>query len=355
MARASQLPSGQWRVRVTDPESGKRISITAATEREANYQALEFELGKDRKARIGKTVGEAVDDYITIKDGVLSPTTIQGYRAIRKNNLKNLMDYPVKNLTQKIVQEEFNREAKTPSKRTGKLPSPKSLANMHGLLSAALQMECPDFQLHTTLPARQKRILELPDAEQVINAVIGSDVELPVLLAAWLSLSMSEIRGLQAKSIRNGFLYVEESLVDINGSPTLKQSTKAYERTRKHKLPTYIMQLIESTDAWKDGSGFLITMSHDAIVGHFRKLLAEHGVQDMTFHQLRHLNASVMLALGVPDLYAMERGGWSTNTTLKGVYQHTFSKERQLVDQRIDAYFYGILPSVDTSMDTNDS
>ena len=55
------------------------------------------------------------------------------------------------------------------------------------------------------------------------------------------------------------------------------------------------------------------------------------------------MNASVMLALGIPDKYAMERGGWSTNSTLKNVYQHTFSEERKRVDEKIDNYFNGIL------------
>ena len=62
----------------------------------------------------------------------------------------------------------------------------------------------------------------------------------------------------------------------------------------------------------------------------------------MRFHDLRHLNASVMLQLGIPDKYAMERGGWSTNQTLKNVYQHTFSAERQIVDDKIDQFFENI-------------
>ena len=70
----------------------------------------------------------------------------------------------------------------------------------------------------------------------------------------------------------------------------------------------------------------------------------------MSFHDLRHMNASVMLALNVPDKYAMERGGWSTNHVMKSVYQHTFSAERKAVDDRIDDYFTGIY---DTIYDTN--
>jgi integrase len=59
----------------------------------------------------------------------------------------------------------------------------------------------------------------------------------------------------------------------------------------------------------------------------------------MTFHQLRHMNASVMAALGIPNLYAQERGGWSTDHTLKRVYQHTFSEERMKVDRIVDTFF----------------
>lgn len=55
------------------------------------------------------------------------------------------------------------------------------------------------------------------------------------------------------------------------------------------------------------------------------------------------MNASIMLMLGVPDKYAMERGGWATNTTLKAVYQHTFSDERKSVDDKINGFFEDLL------------
>lgn len=58
-----------------------------------------------------------------------------------------------------------------------------------------------------------------------------------------------------------------------------------------------------------------------------------------------------MLALGIPDKYAMERGGWSTNSTLKAVYQHTFSDERKKVDDKIDDFFNAILEEEDNPQD----
>ena len=62
---------------------------------------------------------------------------------------------------------------------------------------------------------------------------------------------------------------------------------------------------------------------------------------------LGHINASIMLMIGIPDKYVMERGGWATNNILKSVYQQTFSDERVKVDQKIDNYFNGIVQTVE--------
>ena len=70
------------------------------------------------------------------------------------------------------------------------------------------------------------------------------------------------------------------------------------------------------------------TSSCLSIIRKHLKKLADANGYTLTFHDLRHLNASVMLMLGIPDKYAMERGGWATNTTLKNVYQHTFDEKR---------------------------
>lgn len=61
------------------------------------------------------------------------------------------------------------------------------------------------------------------------------------------------------------------------------------------------------------------------------------------------MNASIMLMLGVPDKYAMERGGWSTDCILKSVYQQTFSSERKKIDKMIDGYFNGIILDSDNA------
>ena len=48
----------------------------------------------------------------------------------------------------------------------------------------------------------------------------------------------------------------------------------------------------------------------------------------------------------IPDKYAMERGGWSSDHVMKSVYQHTFTKEREAVDDKIDDFFNSIIETL---------
>ena len=64
-----------------------------------------------------------------------------------------------------------------------------------------------------------------------------------------------------------------------------------------------------------------------------------NGLPHMTFHDLRHINASVMALLQIPDKYAQERGGWKTDYTMKKVYTHTFSQGRLEADNKVNDYF----------------
>jgi len=80
-------------------------------------------------------------------------------------------------------------------------------------------------------------------------------------------------------------------------------------------------------------------MSGSAIYNRWIRLLDEHELPHITFHDLRHVNASVMALLRIPDKYAQERGGWKLDKVMKKVYQQTFSEERENVDKKIDDYF----------------
>lgn len=340
MAKAKQLPSGSWRCRVYDNELKKQVSFTSnlpgkAGKNEAELMAREYLTGKKQKKEQGRTIGECIDEYISLKENILSPTTISGYRKYRRTSLAGLCDILVKDITQQEIQAYFNKQALT--------LSPKSIHNAHGLLSAVLGVYAPDLRLKTTLPKIPKKIKHIPEVEEVWRAVYGTEIELPCLLAMWCSLRMSEIRGLKKSDIKNGIVTVERTIVNADNEHIEKGSTKTIESTRQIELPEYIISLINALPKEQE---YITLIKDHALYMRFTRRLAKCGVKHMSFHDLRHLNASIMLMLGIPDKYAMERGGWSTNSTLKNVYQHTFSSERKAADKKINDYFNGVLVTI---------
>ena len=337
MAKAKQQPSGSWRIRVYDNELKKQVSFTSslsgkAGKAEAELMAREYQLGKRQRQERGRTVGECIDEYIELKENILSPSTISGYRKEQRNSLSELCDVALKELTPMMIQAHVNKLALT--------KSPKTIRNAHGLLVSVLNVYAPELRINTTLPKQQKKIKQLPPVEDVMKAVIGTDIELPCLLAMWCSLRMSEIRGAKKSDIIDGVLTVRDTIVTVDGQHIEKHSTKTIESTRQIRLPQRIQRLISVLPAEQE---YICTLSGQALYKRFTRLLERKGIAAMTFHDLRHMNASVMLALGVPDKYAMERGGWATNNIMKSVYQHTFSAERKAVDDKIDDYFSSVL------------
>lgn len=343
MAKAKKMKSGNWKCFVyshTDPD-GKRHykSFTAPTKKEAQYMASEFAMKKNRmKDSRNWTLGEAIDQYIELKRSVLSPSSIYRYEKVRKSAFQSIMDIPLakitSNILQKAVNEEMNRK---PLNRSGTV-SPKTVQIEYGLISSTLKRYCPDQNYSVDLPKKSRRIRTLPLPEEICKAVYETDIELPVLLAMWLSFTMSEIRGLtKSKSIDGDYITIREVLVHVGGEDIRKDLAKEVTRNRRHRMPEYIKELIEKVDG-----DIIVPGSEKALSYRFRKCMKRNGIEGITFHDLRHINASLMAMLRVPDKYAQERGGWKTDHIMKSVYTETFSEERTRVDDLIDNYFMDV-------------
>ena len=356
MAKAKKLPSGAWRVQVyslTETVNGKekRIykSFTSELKESAELMAAQFLLDKKTNReplhKDNISLRKAIDNYIAANTGILSPTTINGYDKIKRYAFQDILDRKIYDLTGNDLQIAVAHEAQRKAVRTGKTISPKTVKNEYGLISTVLKYYDIHFNIH--LPKIPTKFIELPPADVVLGAIKDTWIELPALLACWLSLSMSEIRGIKCSSIRNGVLYIENVRVDVNTESIDKETGKAEARIRMHELPQYKINLIEQEESYKEYikngvDGYLIPLSRDQIYDRFTRIMRHNGY-DMSFHQLRHLNASIMLLLNIPEKYAMERGGWKTPHTMKRVYQHTFSDERKSVDNVINRFFDEII------------
>jgi integrase len=210
---AKKLPSGNWNVSVMI--AGERISITAPTKKEAENQAAAIKSGaKAARKKTGLTVGEAIDQYVESKDAVLSPATIAGYKRIRANALQDIMDIDLDRLTPQIVQRSINMMARN--------KSPKTVRNAHGLLSATLAVYRPDIALRTTLPQKVRYEISIPsddDIGAIMKACKGTENELPIMLALWLGLRMSEILGLKWEDVDGDVLHIRRLWLETKRRP----------------------------------------------------------------------------------------------------------------------------------------
>lgn len=325
-------PSGKWRCQVM--YKGKRYSVEEDDPEIAHTKALAIKNGiieEEKKEKTnGMTVGEAIDRYIESKDCVLSPCTILNYKRYRKNHFQDLKNVRLSELTQEQVQRSINKLSKT--------KSPKTVRNIHGLLSAAVAAYKPDMILRTTLPQKKRYDVHIPSSEEIskiLECSKGTYMELPILLALWLGLRQSEIKGITWDCIEGNILHIKQAIVPGEEGPTLK-GVKTFSGDRKIRMPDYIVHLFEKRP--HDGD-FVFTYRWNEIYMGFTRLCEKNNIPHFRFHDLRHANASVMLSLGIPDKYAMERMGHATNNMLKTVYQHTMDDKKSQIDDAIDDYF----------------
>lgn len=85
--------------------------------------------------------------------------------------------------------------------------------------------------------------------------------------------------------------------------------------------------------------GDVLSISRKALYHRWIRLQNANIMDHITFHDLRHLNESIMALLRVPDKYAQARGGWYSDQVMKKVYMRTFSEESERVDDMMDGYF----------------
>lgn len=362
--RKGELPSGNIRRQVfvgwkpkTDKdgkpildEKGNQVmkrayeSITASTVAEANLLAAQLKADTNRKAIVDMTLKEAIDKYIDLLRVTRSPKTIEGYEVIRDNAFQSIMDKNLKKLDNETLQTainiECNRISTATSNKKKKNPiSPKTVRNEWGLISSVLNKYAPTLNISVTLPGYKPKVNELSKPEDIFKIVKGTEIELPVLLAMWLSFSMSEIKGLtKSSSIKGDYLYIDKVTVTTKSGEITKDIGKNSTRNRMHRIPPYIKELIDKVETDE-----LVTLTAATIKGRFTRLLKKNGLPHMSFHDLRHVNASVMSFLNIPDKYAMERGGWSTDKVMKGTYMQVYNSERIKVDDNIDNYFESTL------------
>lgn len=332
--KATKLPSGNWRCRAYDNKTKKCKSFTAATKKEAEYLASEWLNGKNQKRSLSReTVAQCVRNYIESKENILSPSSIRGYLIILNNSINEIENININDLTERDLQSWVNSNASR--------YKPKSVKSQYGLVTAALRQAkiMLDFNsvLLPRIPKSEKKIPNEKEIALILEMVEGTSVELPVTIAVTLGLRQSEIAALKWSDYDGQVLDIHAAVVpDKHSKFVYKNTTKSQASTRKIEVDGILKERLDRAEHTGE---FISPMLPSSVLRKFNQLCDKNGLPRYTMHEQRHGNASMMLAMGVPDKYAMKRLGQSSPSMVKEIYQHLYEDKEKEVAKTMSATY----------------
>lgn len=331
MAKATKLPSGNWRVLAY--ANGHRKSFTAPTKKEAEYQASQWLMEETDYEDM--TVQKAIERFIDNRENITSPSTIRGYKAILKNDYS---DWILKTKVSKVTSEDIQKEVNDFAKNH----SPKTVRNVYGLLRSSILAVNPNKGINVRLPQKKTIERRIPTADEIKQVLNNADSELriAIMLASMGTMRIGEICALEYKDIDGNIIHVHRAMVYTDKSNYIIRDIP--KNTQSDRYITYPTEVIKEIGT---GDGRIISSNTRALSSRYRRLIQRMGIDmSLKFHDLRHYAASAMHAMGIPDQYIMAVGGWSSDSILKSVYRNTLDDERKKFEEmrnsKMKDYFF---------------
>ena len=309
---------------------GKTYSVTVdskPSEREA-YDLILKKIGND--VGIKGTFKYYANEYINLKENVISPSTTRGYI----NTVKLIPDWftslDLGEIKASDVQRVINELA------IGR--SPKTIRNYHGFIASVFSMYCPGFTLNTRLPQKEKHDDYIPttdDVKRILESADGTEYHVFLKLAC-MGLRRGEICALTLSDLDdNNVLHVNKALVLDKNRKWIVKSTKTTASTRNVPIPEQLAAEIREQK-------YIFKQSPNSVIKWLNKTQDILDIPRFPLHKLRHYFASTLMEKGATSKDIMALGGWVTDNVMKTVYQHSMKKEdakRKLLTDLSDDIF----------------
>jgi integrase len=256
--------------------------------------------------------------------------------------------------------------------------SDKTIRHHHGIISTILSAAMDD-ELILSNPAKRVKLGKMAkykpayyDDEKTKSMLIALENE-PLRCRAMIYLTIDtgmrtgEITGLKWADINldKGVVTVDRQRQYVHGFGIITRPPKTEEGYRTITLSETVTALLKQYkrkqledrlklgDAWKQKDDFVFTHEDGASVHPhfpyiwFTRFLERHSLPKITFHQLRHTNASLLIFAGVDLVTLSGRLGHADKNITLGVYSHIIKSAEAQAANRMDM-FYSNLTEKDT-------
>ena len=239
---------------------------------------------------------------------------------------------------------------------------PNTVIHYHAIIHSALKYAVKTDMLVQNVADKVDRpkknsfqpvFLSAEEMQKMFEALRGTKLELPVLVAAFYGFRRGEVLGLKWDAIdfERGTISVIRTVttITLDGKQTEIEQQSAKTKSSLRTLPLigsfreYFLQVKEAQELNKQVCGNCYNHEYDGFVfvdelgermranyltSAFPKFLEDHGLRRMRFHDLRHSCASLLLANGVPLKHIQEWLGHSDFTTTANIYAHLDYKSK---------------------------
>lgn len=316
--KVEQISKNSYRVR--KQYKGRSYTLyfdRKPTDKEVNAKLYDFYNTEGITAKNKGKLRGYMEEYLSIKENVLSPSTIRSYKQLIGMFPEWILNMNISDIEQSDVQRCINDYSIS--------HSPKSVKNLNGFLIAVLKMYRPNFRINVTLPKRIPKDIVLPTKEEVmaiLTELKDTEYHIPIQLAC-CGLRKSEIVALTINDLDGNILSINKGVVtDKDNLLVVKDMPKTIASVRQIYIPDKLADEIRDRGyVYKGFPGNILRALH--------RTQDKLGIERFRLHDLRHFYVSYAHSMGMPDVEIMKAVGHSTDSTTKRVYRHSLDRNRE--------------------------